>query len=104
MWIDVAKFAFAGLHNLKVLLSQGDYTIFYDITSRFSHTKLHPSFRMLACFRWRNKLYVYYVLPFGLRNTLNAFSKTVSLFIARWRQPGIKVLPYLDDFFFSRHL
>jgi hypothetical protein len=103
-WIDVPKFVFEGLHNLKDLLSSGDYIISYDLTSGFNHIEIHPTPRRLVGFRWQGKHYVYNVLPFGLRIAPYAFAKTVSVFVARSHRGGINVLPYLDVFLFSRHL
>jgi hypothetical protein len=78
--------------------------ILYDLTSGFSHIELHPAVRRFVGFHWQGKYYVCNVLPFGLRSSPYAFTKTVSILVARRRQAGIKVLPYLDDFLFSRYM
>jgi hypothetical protein len=104
LWIDVPKFVFEGLHNSKDLLSQGDYMISYDLTYGFNHTELHPLATKVVGFQWRKKLYIYNVLPFGLQSTPYAFAKIVLVLVVRWRRNGIRVLPYLDDFIFSRYM
>jgi hypothetical protein len=40
-WIDVPGFVFKGLHNFNNLMSKGDDIYSYDLTTCFSHVKLH---------------------------------------------------------------
>jgi hypothetical protein len=89
----------------KNLLSKDNYMISNNLTSRFTHINIHPRRDgSLAFDGMASTIYVYNVLPFGVRSAPYAFAKTVSVLVARLRQAGIKDSPYLDDFLFSRHL
>ena len=50
-------------------------------------------------FRWRNKTYMYIVLPFGISSAPCKFTKVLKPILAFIRRQGIVVLTYIDDGF-----
>jgi len=64
--------------------------------------ELQPRTRTYNGFEWKGSYYFYNCLPFGLATELWVFSKAIRELVIYWRKGGINVLPYLDDFFFSK--
>jgi hypothetical protein len=75
--------------------------ISYYLTYGFSCIELYLSAKRVDGFRWRDKIYVYNVLAFGLKSAPYAFAKTIYVLIAHLRYKSIKALPYLYNFMFS---
>ena len=61
---------------------------------------LHPESRTYAGFQWRDRFYVYNVLPFGMATAPRCFSKVMGLLVRHWRSTGIRMITYLDDWWF----
>ena len=96
------KFKFEGLSDLADLAEKGDYAVSFDLTSGYYHVGLHPRTRTYTGFCWKGEYYQYNCLPFGMKSAPWVFSKVMRELVMFWRKSGISVLPYLDDFFFSR--
>ena len=59
--------------------------------------------RPFLCFEWRNRVFLWNVLPFGLSTAPRTFSKITRAVVEHWRRLGIRVSSYIDDFiFFAR--
>ena len=97
------KFKLEGLVDLSDLDEKVDHAVPFDLTSGYYHVKLHPRTRTYTRFEWKGSYYFYTCLPFGLATAPWVFSKVMrELVIYYWRKGCISVLPYLDNFLFSK--
>jgi hypothetical protein len=96
------KFKFEGLKDLADLAEKGDHAVSFDLTSGYYNVDLHPRSRAFTGFEWKGSYSIYNCLPFGLALALWVFSKVMRELVMYWRREGLGVLPYLDDFFFSK--
>ena len=96
------KFKFEGLSDLADLAEKGDHAVSFDLTSGYYHVGLHPRTRTYTGFCWKGEYYQYNCLPFGMKSAPWVFSKVMRELVMYWRRSGISVLPYLDDFFFTK--
>ena len=93
-------FEFEGLSDIADMVNKEDYSLSYDLTSRYYHVALHPNSRRFVGFKWKGKYYQYICLPFGLSIALWVLSKVIRELVMYWRSRGVNILPYLDDFIF----
>ena len=63
---------------------------------------LHPRTRTYTGFCWKGEYYQYNCLSFGMKPAPWVILKVMRDLGMYWRKIGIRVLPYLDDFFFSK--
>ena len=96
------KFKFEGLKDLSDLAEKGDHAVSFDLTSGYYHVELHPRTRTYNGFEKKGSYYFCNCMPFGLATAPWVFSKVMRELMIYWRKGGIIVLPYLDDFFFSK--
>jgi hypothetical protein len=93
-------FKFERLKGLADLVERGDHAVSYDLMSGYYLVGLHPRSRTFFGFKWDGRYYVYNCVPFGLSMTLCVFSKVTRELMMHRRRGGIRLLPYLDDFWF----
>ena len=93
------KLKFEGLKDLSYLAENGDHAASFDLTSVYYHVELHPRTRTYIEFEWKGSYYFYTCLPFKIATAPWMFSKFMRELVIYWRKG---VLPYLDDFFFSK--
>jgi len=96
------KFKFKDVSELADLAEKGDHAASFDLTSWYYHVGLHPRTRTYTGFCWKGEYYQCNCLPFGMNSAPWVFSKVMMEPMMYWRKNGISVLPYLDDFFFSK--
>ena len=68
-----------------------------DLQDAYLHVPILPSSRHLLCFAYKDQVYQYQVLPFGLKDSPWVFTRLVAVVIASLRQSGIRIFHYLDD-------
>jgi hypothetical protein len=79
------------------LLQQGDFLTSIDLKDASHHVLIHPQSRHLLRFQWRQQIFQYRVLPFGLSLSPLIFTKILKP-VLRWaRRKGIRITAYLDD-------
>ena len=85
---------------VKDWLKPGFFLSSIDLTDAYYSIPLHPSAWRFMRFKWRNVLYEYMVLLFGLSASPRIFSKVVHVVIIYLRSSlGILIVAYLDDLF-----
>ena len=87
-------FKFEGLSDLANMAETCDYSISYDLTSRYYHVALHSDSRRFVGFKLKGTYYQYNCLPFGLSTAPWVFSKVIRELVMCWRATGINILPY----------
>jgi hypothetical protein len=85
------------VQQICLLLNKGDYLTSIDLRDAFLHVPIHPSSRRFLQFLWRDKLYQFKVLPFGLSLAPLIFTKVLRPLLRWARQQGIRISAYLDD-------
>jgi len=80
------------------ILSKNDYLSKIDLKNAFHLVPVDDASRKYLRFIWKNKLYQYTCLPFGLCTAPRVFTKVIKPIIGYLREKGYKSVAYLDDF------
>lgn len=99
-YMAVPAFRFDSLSDFPSIADKSDVLISLDMVQGYYHVALHPDSRTFTGSRWRDTLYVYNVLPFGMANAPRCFAKIMGVLVRHWRAAGIRMLAYLDDWLF----
>lgn len=70
----------------------------FDVEGAYRTVPVHPDDRWLLGMRWRDKLYVDKVLPFGLRSAPKIYNAVADALLWTLRREGVDAIHYLDDF------
>ena len=95
------SFTFEGINDAPTVLLPGDNMFTVDLESAYHHVDMHPSSWDYLGFSWQGQYYVFRSLPFGLCTAPWVFTKVTRELTSRWRQRGIRLIHYLDDFLFA---
>ena len=90
-------FKMENLQNVTQLVRKGDYMVTIDLKDAYFSIPIHQSHRKFLRFSWRNQLFQFAALPFGLTSAPRVFTKVLKPVIANMRQRGIRCLIYIDD-------
>ena len=82
---------------LKDLLKQGDFMAKIDLKDAYFAVPISESDRKYLRFRWRDKIYQFNCLPFGLSCAPWVFTKITKAVTAVLREMGIRLIIYIDD-------
>ena len=88
------------IESLAVVLPQlhrQDWAVTLDLQDAYLHVPIHPSSRHLLYFAYKDRVYQYQILPFGLKDSPWVFTRLVAVLIASFRQSGVQIFHYLDD-------
>ena len=96
-FVRYSHFKMDGLGTVKDLLRQGDYMVKIDLTDAFYHVPIARKDRRLLQFRWKDVLYQYNCLPFGLASAPRTFTKVTKPFMVELRSRGFRIVIYIDD-------
>lgn len=79
------------------MIQKNDYLTSIDLKDAFLHVLITPSQRKYLQFQWKDKIFQFRTLPFGLCASPLVFTKVLRP-ILRWaRRRGIRLTAYLDD-------
>ena len=90
-------FKMEGSGMLKHLVRQGDWFVKIDLKDAYLTVPIHPSHHRFLQLQWRDVLYQFTCLPFGLSSAPWAFTKLLKPVVAYLRKRGIRLIIYLDD-------
>ena len=97
-FISKIKFKMTKLSEVRKWLQPGFYCASIDLKDAYYSVGLHPSAWRFIRFRWRNILYEYRTLMFGLTSSPRIFTKVVCQVIKFLRSRfNIWIVAYLDD-------
>ena len=80
------------------LVSPSCFMAKLDLKDAYYLVSVHPEFRKYLRFRFRDMLYEFTCLPFGLCTAPYTFTKLLRPVIASFRKKGLKSVIFLDDF------
>lgn len=86
--------------NLDIILKgvqKGNYFTSLDLTDAYFSIPIHISDRKYLKFIWKDKLYAFQCLPFGLASSPRVFSKILKVVFSHVRKMGIDSYFYIDD-------
>ncbi len=92
-----------GVNALASQIESGDFLISIDLQRGFHHLQLCPQERRYLCFRWREHIFQWIVLPFGVRSAPYLFCRTVCEVITFFRTRQTRCTVWVDDFIFMIH-
>ena len=91
-------FQYEDINTVLDITNPGDLLVTLDIKSGFHHLPIHPDYQKYLGFCWRNKYYIWCVLPFGLSVSPFYFCKCIRQVIKYLREADIRISVYMDDF------
>ena len=96
-FINAPHFKMEGIHTLKSLLRKGDWLVKVDLKDAYFSILISRQHRRFLCFQFKNKLYQFNCLPFGLASAPWVFTKTLKPIAALGRELGMRMIVYIDD-------
>ncbi|VDI62905.1 Hypothetical predicted protein [Mytilus galloprovincialis] len=97
--VVLSRIKFEDLKTVSQYIKSESFGLFFDLKSGYHHVDVFHAHRQYLGFQWKNKFYVFTVLPFGLKTSGYIFTKVIRPLVKNWRKDGIKVVVYLDDGF-----
>ena len=90
-------FKMEGIHMLGSTIRRGDWLAKLDLQDAYLTVPVVPPHRKFLQFRWRESVYEFTCLAFGLSSAPRIFTKLLRPVAAYLRQRGIRLIIYLDD-------
>ena len=82
---------------VKDLLCPNDWLATIDLKDAYFTVPIHHSYRKFLRFCWRDIIYQFSCMPFGLCSAPRTFSKILKPVASSLREKGIRCVFYLDD-------
>ena len=95
--ITKCHFKMESIKSVKGLVQKEDWLAKLDLKDAYLSVPIHPTHQRFLRFRWKNCLWQFKVLPFGLSSAPCTFTKIMKPVVAMLRKLGIRVVLYLDD-------
>ena len=96
-YIRPVHFRMETLATILPMLRPGDWAVSIDLSDAYHHVPIaRPSQRLLG-FAFAGRVYRYRALPFGLSPAPRIFTRLVSAVAAYFREQGIRLFCFLDD-------
>ena len=92
-----AHFKMESLGMMRDLLREGDWMASIDLKDAYLSVTIWEGHRKYLRFPWKDTIYEFQCLPFGLSSAPRVFTKLLKPVLARLRQQGIRLIMYLDD-------
>lgn len=86
-----------GIETVCDYIEVGDNLITLDLKDGFHHISVNEQYRTYLGFKWRNRYFVWNVLPFGLNASPWFFNKVIRAFVTFVRNSGIRFCMFVDD-------
>ena len=82
---------------LKELLQKGDFMCKIDVKDAYFSVPLHQHSEKLLKFKWKDSLYQFFCLCFGLSPTLMVFIKLMKTTISLLSKMNVCLIIFLND-------
>lgn len=96
-FIQKQKFKMEGAKLIRDLLRRKDWMISIDLKDAYLSVPISPQHRKFLRFPWKDSLFEFQCLPFGLTSAPRVFTKLLKPVMAHLRQKGIRCIIFLDD-------
>jgi hypothetical protein len=96
-FVKYEHFKMENIHMLRNLLKKDDYLVKIDLKDAYFTVPIWVNHQKFIRFLWKENLYEFACLPFGLVSAPRVFTKVMKPVIGLLRQLGIRVIIYLDD-------
>ena len=83
--------------SIRDSIHKGDWATTLDLRDAYFHVSIHPRDRKFLRFSWKEKVFQFKVLPFGLSLAPWVFTRVTRELAISLRSKGIRVHMYLDD-------
>ena len=97
MYLWKVKFKYEDIRSAMMFFEKGDYLCTFDLKSGYHHVDIHVDSQTYLGFEWKQKYYMFTVLPFGLATACYVFTKLLRPVVKYLRTKGIRIVVYLDD-------
>lgn len=98
-FIDTCRFKMEDIRSVKSLLTQGAYMCSIDLKDAYFLVPIHIKHRKYLRFKFKNKLFQFTCLPFGLSTSPYIYTKIMKPVMHKLRSMGILSVIYIDDLF-----
>ena len=96
-FVKYEHFKMENIHMLRDLLKKDDYLVKIDLKDANFTVPIWVNHQKFLRFLWKETLYEFACLPFGLASAPRVFTKIMKPVIGLLRQLGIRIIVYLDD-------
>ena len=96
-FVEYQHFKMEGVPMLKDLLRRNDFLTKIDLKDAYLTVPIWIHHQKFLRFIWRDTLWEFACLPFGLASAPRTFSKLLKPVVAQLRKMGIRLIIYLDD-------
>ena len=96
-FVDVSHFQMETIQSVLLSVRQGDWMASIDLKEAYLQVLIHPSSRHLLRFVFRDQVYQFKALCFGLSTAPQVFTRVMAPISAILHSMGIRMRRYLDD-------
>ena len=96
-FVDVSPFQMETIQSVLLSVRQGDWMASIDLKEAYLQVPVHPASRHFLRFVFRDKVYQFKALCFGLSTAPPVFTRVVAPVSAILHSMGIRMRRYLDD-------
>ena len=96
-YVHYEHFKMEGIHMLRDLLRKEDYLVKMDLKDAYFTVPVWKNHQKFLRFVWKETMYEFACLPFGLSSAPRVFTKLMKPVVAQLRKQGIRLIIYLDD-------
>ena len=96
-FVDVSPFQMETIQSVLLSVRQGDWMASIDLKEAYLQVPVHPASRHFLRFVFRDQVYQFKVLCFGLSTAPQVFTRVMAPVSAMFHSMGIRMRRYLDD-------
>ena len=96
-FVDVSPFQMVTIQSVLLSVSQGDWMASIDLEEAYLPVPVHPASRHFLRFIFRDTIYQFQALCFGLSTAPQVFTRVMAPVSAILHSLGIRMRRYLDD-------
>jgi hypothetical protein len=97
-FVRYEHFKLETLNSIRFLINEGDYGAAFDLKDAYFMINLHQRDRKFFRFEWRQQLFEFACMCFGLSSAPRIFTKVTKPLLCWLRERSIRVSSYIDDF------